>query len=142
MVTHKRECRSRAAELYRDEVAHEDSGKGQDGTSLMATLVRVSKDPATAPEDRFTDHQLAYLAGGMLDGAVDSTYSMTHSMIKAMVAHPAVLAKAREEVDAAWRTTELPETPDVNKLPYLKACLSEVSSHYCSPTQVDEWMGD
>jgi cytochrome P450 len=79
----------------------------------------------------FDDNQLAYLGGGLLDAAVDTTLSAALSFLKALAAFPDVLRRAQQEVDAVCGGERPPQGDDIGKLPYLKACFMEVGKRVC-----------
>jgi hypothetical protein len=73
----------------------------------------------------FTDDEVAYLGGGLLDAAVDTTWATMMSLIMFLTTHPDIQEKAFEEINQASPTT--PPTADIlDRLPYVRACLSEV----------------
>jgi cytochrome P450 len=63
----------------------------------------------------------------MMEAGSDSTSSMLLSFILAMMKHPEVLKKAQAEVDAVCGETRSPTFEDVPNLPYIRACVYEVS---------------
>lgn len=90
--------------------------------SLMARLLREQGGKAG-----FDDHQLAYLGGGLLDAAVDTTYISALNFVKVMGAFPEVQRRAQAEVDNICGADRPPQPHDLEKLRYLKACFFEVS---------------
>ncbi|KAK8050089.1 hypothetical protein PG994_011819 [Apiospora phragmitis] len=92
--------------------------------SLMARILRTQKESGK-PE--FDDGQLAYLGGGLLDAAVDTTYSTALTFVKVLAARPEIMKKAQAEVESVCGLENRPPQPqDINKLPYLRACYSEI----------------
>lgn len=69
---------------------------------------------------------LAYDIGCVLCAASETTSNTLQFFILAAVLHPDVMAKAREEVDAAVGAERLPEFEDKDKLPYIQAIVHEV----------------
>ncbi|KAF2626696.1 cytochrome P450 21 [Macroventuria anomochaeta] len=98
-----------------------NNGKSNGFLSLMATLLQEQGD-----KGGFDNHQLAYLGGGLLDAAVDTTYLSALAFIKALGAHPKVLKRAQAEVDSFSKAGKPPRVEDLDKLQYLKACFFEV----------------
>lgn len=93
--------------------------------SLMAKLLRERQEVG---KESFDDHQLAYMGGGLLDAAVDTTFSSTLTSIQALASHPEAMRRAQEEVDGVCGTERPPQPRDLEQLPYLKACYLEVIS--------------
>ncbi|UPX19718.1 uncharacterized protein EKO05_0009972 [Ascochyta rabiei] len=89
--------------------------------SLMERLLQEQGE-----KGGFDDHQLAYLGGGLLDAAVDTTYLSALTFIKALGAHPEILKRAQAEVDNFSSASQPPRLKDLEKLQYLKACFFEV----------------
>ncbi|KAK8055747.1 Cytochrome P450 [Apiospora rasikravindrae] len=80
--------------------------------SLMARILRTQEESG---KTEFDDYKLKYLGGGLLDAAVDTTYATALAFVKVLAARPEIMKKARAEVES-----------DINKLPYLRACYSEI----------------
>ncbi|KAK7970174.1 cytochrome P450 [Apiospora saccharicola] len=75
----------------------------------------------------FDDCQLAYLGGGHLDAAVDTTYSTALTFVKILAARPEIMEKAQTEIESVCGLDNGPPKPqDIPKLPYLRACYSEI----------------
>ncbi|KAK6865460.1 hypothetical protein PG995_001988 [Apiospora arundinis] len=92
--------------------------------SLMARILRTQEESGRA---EFDDNQLAYLGGGLLDAAVDTTYSTALSLLKVLAARPEIMKKAQAEVESACGSNKGPPQPrNIKNLPYLRACYSEV----------------
>lgn len=104
-----------------------DNSKPGGFVSLMTRLLQEQGD-----KGGFDDHQLAYLGGGLLDAAVDTTYLSALSFIKVLGAYPEVLQRAQAEVDSVSKAGRPPRVEDLDKLPYLKACFFEVSFNVTS----------
>ncbi|KAJ6014461.1 hypothetical protein N7540_009052 [Penicillium herquei] len=77
-------------------------------------------------KDGFTDEQLAYLGGVMMEGGSDTTSSTLLAFVLAMATHPHVLQKAQEELDRVCGSTRSPEICDLGKLEYMRACMNEI----------------
>lgn len=89
---------------------------------LMVTLLQQQADKAG-----FSDDQLAYLGGSLLDAAVDTTYSSALTFIKVLGAYPEVLKQAQAEVDSICGFNGPPQIQDIAKFRYLRACWFEAS---------------
>jgi hypothetical protein len=59
------------------------------------------------------------------DAAVGSTLMSFQTLILALAAHPDVQRKAQAEVDRVFGTEQLPERIELDKLPYVHACVTE-----------------
>ncbi|KAL9094344.1 MAG: hypothetical protein Q9165_003485 [Trypethelium subeluteriae] len=93
---------------------------------LIPKLITQSLDPSTPADGRFTDQEIKVMMGGMLDAGVGSTIMTFQSVLLALTAHPEVQKKAQAEIDAAFGSeTTLPDKIDLDKLPYLNACVCE-----------------
>ncbi|KAK8088537.1 cytochrome P450 [Apiospora hydei] len=87
--------------------------------SLMARILRAQEESGKA---EFDDCQLAYLGGGLLDAAVDTTYSTALTFVKILAARPEIMKKAQAEIESVCGADNGPPQPkDINKLPYLRA---------------------
>ncbi|KAH9941442.1 cytochrome P450 [Amylocystis lapponica] len=71
------------------------------------------------------DLLVAYNAGTALEAGADTTAGALLSAIMFFLMHPAVLERARAEVDAAVGDSRLPEFADEAKMPYIVACAKE-----------------
>lgn len=111
-----------------DEEASSSSG-GLKG--FRPLLTKVLEDGGPEPTEKsqgksFTDAEIAYMGGGLLDAAVDTTLASILSFIMFMASYPDVQAQAFEELDQQC-PGKVPSAEDLEKLPYLRACLLEVS---------------
>lgn len=92
--------------------------------SLMARMLRTQEENE---KTEFDDCQLAYLGGGLLDAAVDTTYSTALTFVKILAARPEIMEKAQAEIESVCGSDNGPPRPqDISRLPYLRACYSEV----------------
>jgi cytochrome P450 len=73
------------------------------------------------------DEHLAYVGGVMMEAGSDSTSSTLLSFILAMMKYSEVQKKAQKEVDAVCGTSRSPTFEDLENLPYIRACVSEVT---------------
>ncbi|KAL2871742.1 cytochrome P450 [Aspergillus lucknowensis] len=120
--------KTRKALLYAYGAMMNQAKKARHGTfqSLIPRLLEQSVDPSTAPEGRFTEQEIKLMMGGMLDAAVDSSVVTFQIILLALAAHPEAQRKAQAEIDRVFNSdTALPESIDLNELPYLNACVTE-----------------
>jgi len=89
---------------------------------LMAKILREDK------AGEWSDQKMAYLGGGLLDAAVDTTVSSLEALLVAMATHPEVQMRTQEEIDHVCGDNP-PQVEDLKQLPYLRACLLEVGSN-------------
>jgi cytochrome P450 len=61
----------------------------------------------------------------MMNAGTDTTTAALTNSIYLLYKHPEVLAKLREELDAATGTAEVPSYEELTNLPYLRACIEE-----------------
>lgn len=73
------------------------------------------------------DEHLAYIGGVMMEAGSDTTSATLLSFVLAMVKYPRVLKKAQIEVDRVCGLSRSPTFQDMQDLPYIKACVLEVS---------------
>ncbi|KAK7940750.1 cytochrome P450 [Apiospora aurea] len=80
---------------------------------------------AARPSSTITNWRIS--GGGLLDAAVDTTYSTALTFVKILAARPEIMKKAQAEIESVCGSDDGPPQPkDVNKLPYLRACYSEI----------------
>lgn len=104
--------------------AKERAARGDAGfDTLFSHLLRRRE---TEEKMAFTDSQLAFMGGGLLDGAIDTTLSSFESFMLCLTAYKDVMKRAQEEIDTVCEG-RCPQSDDVKNLPYLTACLMEVS---------------
>jgi cytochrome P450 len=72
------------------------------------------------------DVYLGYVGGVLLEGGAETSASTTMVFILAMAAYPDVLERAQEEVDRICGVSNMPGTNDINRLPYIRACMMEI----------------
>lgn len=102
-------------------------GSSSEFRSLMTKILedREQAKEGKEGERQFTDDDVAYLGGGLLDAAVDTTWASIMAFVMFMAAYPRIQAKVQEEVDRL--SPEKPPTGDmVDNLVYTRACLMEV----------------
>ncbi|KAK7924227.1 hypothetical protein PG985_006281 [Apiospora marii] len=99
-----------AKEERRQRKAASPSQSSPEYESLMARMLRTQEE-----------------SGGLLDAAVDTTYSTALTFVKILAARPEIMKKAQAEVENVCGTDNRPPQPqDIPKLPYLRACYSEI----------------
>ncbi|OGM48636.1 hypothetical protein ABOM_002069 [Aspergillus bombycis] len=72
------------------------------------------------------DEHIAYIGGVLMEGGSDTTASALLSFLLAMARNPRVLRKAQAAVDALCGTERSPTFDDMDNLPYIKHCVTEV----------------
>ncbi|EON69256.1 hypothetical protein W97_08416 [Coniosporium apollinis CBS 100218] len=72
------------------------------------------------------EEHIAYIGGVLMEGGSDTTASTLLAFLLAMVKYPNVLRKAQAEVDQVCGTERSPTIQDVEKLEYIKNCVTEV----------------
>lgn len=109
---------------------HHQHGHGLLFRSLM-TKVLDDEEAAGMEDDesaRFGDADVAFFGGGLLDAAVDTTLAIVSSLVLFMATHPEAQARAYAEIDGLGSQNP-PTGTSIADLPYLRACLFEVSSN-------------
>ena len=61
-----------------------------------------------------------------MEAGSDTTSSTLLSFLLAVIEQPEILKKVQAEVDAVCGIERSPTPNDLNKLPYLRACMTEV----------------
>lgn len=72
-------------------------------------------------------HEMAYLAGTMLEGGSDTSSAIILSFVHAMTKWPEVQKKAHKEIDAIMGEDRSPTWEDYAKLPYVAATVKEAN---------------
>lgn len=93
--------------------------EGSTNESFLAKLLERKE------KEGFTDIELVYIAGFLIEAGADTTAVASLIFILAMAAHPDVQRRAQEEVDGVFGNG-MPTEIDAVKLPYLQAILWEV----------------
>lgn len=65
--------------------------------------------------------------GAFLEGATDTTSMFLRSLLLMLVAFPDAQAKAQQEIDAVVGSERAPVPSDLERLPYVRAIIKEVS---------------
>lgn len=61
-----------------------------------------------------------------MEAGSDTTASTLLSFLLAMIKYPQAFKRAQKEVDELCGSSRSPTTDDINRLPYIKACMDEV----------------
>lgn len=72
------------------------------------------------------DEHTTYLGGTLMEAGSDTTSSTLLSFLLAMLENPTALKRAQEAVDGVCGLERSPTLDDVDKLPYIEACMHEV----------------
>lgn len=72
-------------------------------------------------------HEMAYLAGTMLEGGSDTSSAIIIAFVHAMTKWPEVQKKAQKEIDAIMGEDRSPTWEDYAKLPYVAATVKEAN---------------
>lgn len=114
---------SRAQRGYYRDLFEEGKGRVAKGTGrdtfLAGLLERQEKEG-------FTDIEVVYLGGFLLEAGADTTAVALLVFILAMAAHPEAQRTAQDEIDRVFGDT-LPKDVDGTQLPYLRAVFWEAS---------------
>lgn len=105
------------------EAAKQRHANGEDRFSTLFSHMLRQRE--RGDKVSFTDSQLAFMGGGLLDGAIDTTLSSFESLVVCLTAHKDILKRAQAEVDEVCGD-RMPNNNDIGKLLFLKACLMEV----------------
>ncbi|KAM5344021.1 hypothetical protein ACJ41O_012558 [Fusarium nematophilum] len=113
--------------------AQKKAAEGRGGwDSLYSHLLRQREQPGK--QGVFSDTELAFLGGGLLDAALDTTLSSLQIMVLCLVGHKDVMRRAKEEVDGLCGE-RMPRCEDFKNLPFLTACFNE-ALRWRSPTNI------
>jgi len=117
------DLKNHQASLYRElwKDAEQRVRRGQASESFVASLVSQQDEEG---EDKYSEVELDYIGGFLMEGGADTTAMALLTFILAMAAFPDIQKQAQREVDAAFE--RMPHTSDESRLPFLKACLLEV----------------
>ncbi|OLN93206.1 Fumitremorgin C synthase 4 [Colletotrichum chlorophyti] len=112
--------------LYHDlfEEARVRISQGKAGESFVADLLGNNS------KEGYSDVELEYIAGFLMEGGSDTTAGAFETFVLAMAAYPEIQKRAQEEVDAVFGEGGVrSEHLKGERLPYIKACFLEVSHH-------------
>lgn len=115
-------------ELFSETEARVRAGK--DRESFLARLIEVQRVAVESGRGKgiYTQLELDYIGGFLMEGGADTTAMAFESFLLAMVSYPDVQKRAQEEVDGIFGPDEMPHAVGEETLPFLKACFLEVSS--------------
>lgn len=111
--TAKEEMKIGAAKLDHKSITHEP---------LMVALLQQQTGKTC-----FSNDQLAYLGGSILDATVDTTYSSALTFIKVLGVYSEILKQVQAEVDSICGFNRPPQTQDLATFHYPRACWFEES---------------
>ncbi|KAF7532399.1 hypothetical protein G7054_g7988 [Neopestalotiopsis clavispora] len=116
-----REVRAEQKSLYlrllRETRARMEAGRGLD--CFLHTMLKEQE------KNDMDDEHLAYLAGNLMEAGSDTSASTLLSFLLAMIKYPAEFKKAQMEVDQVCGSERSPTVEDIDRLPFLKACMDE-----------------
>lgn len=123
--------RHRQQSLYR-ELFSDAETTIKAGKSKESLIARLLEDKETAmhsgaEKDVYSQLELDYICGFLLEAGADTTVMAFETFILAMATNPDIQKQAQREVDAVFGPHEMPHKTDEGKLPFLKACFLEVS---------------
>ncbi|KAF7517117.1 hypothetical protein G7054_g13911 [Neopestalotiopsis clavispora] len=75
---------------------------------------------------KLTDEDAAWLTGGLVDAGAEITAVVLHNLILFLAATPEAQNKAHQELDRVVGRSRVPSFGDINKLPYVRACVKEI----------------
>ncbi|OHF00998.1 cytochrome P450 [Colletotrichum orchidophilum] len=105
-------------DLFEDAKARIGQGKGED--SFVAGLLRDNE------KEGYSDIELEYIAGFLMEGGSDTTAGAFETFVLAMAAYPDIQKRAQAEVDAVFGENGVcVEHLKAEVLPYVKACFLE-----------------
>ncbi|KAK3337598.1 cytochrome P450 [Cercophora scortea] len=76
-------------------------------------------------KNEMDDEHIAYLAGNLMEAGSDTTASTLLSFLLAMIKYPEEFKKAQAEVDRVCGSSRSPTSDDIDRLPFIKACMDE-----------------
>ncbi|KAL5044374.1 hypothetical protein BDW71DRAFT_215741 [Aspergillus fruticulosus] len=77
-------------------------------------------------QNKLDDEHTTYLGGILMEAGSDTTSSTLNSFLLAMLENPTALKTAQDEVDRVCGTERSPTMEDLERLPYVEACMHEV----------------
>ncbi|KAG6850397.1 hypothetical protein H0H93_013952, partial [Arthromyces matolae] len=100
---------------------------GQARPCFTSNLLELHCDPSKTEFNSEDEQDIKGAAATLIAAAAeDTTVSVLQSFILAMVRHPEVFLRAREEIDRVTGASRLPNYGDRGSLPYLDCVLKEV----------------
>nr|UIK22909.1 cytochrome P450 [Trichoderma rhododendri] len=107
--------------IFQSKKAMKSEGGSLSSLAIIPKLLRQSADTFTNDEGM----DMVMFMGGLFDAAVGSSMMSFHTLIFALAAHPEFQRKAQAEVDSVFGVEQLPDKIELDKLPYLNACVTE-----------------
>ncbi|KAH9990898.1 cytochrome P450 [Xylariaceae sp. FL0662B] len=104
-------------ELFVEAKERIERGRSQD--CFVAQLLRTRED------DGYTDVELEYIGGFLMEGGSDTTAGAFETFILAMAAHPEIQKEAQKEIDSAYEDQMPTSQTNFHDLPFLRACFLE-----------------
>lgn len=104
-----------------------EEGKAQD--CFAAQLLSGQHEAKAAGIDKllFTEDELIYICGILFEAGAETTVVALDVFLMAMAAFPDIQKEVQKEVDAQYGDKRMPRLAEARELPFLKACLLEVS---------------
>jgi cytochrome P450 len=115
--------KGRQSGLYK-ELFEEAKGEIERGTGGETFVKKLLEDQE---KEGYTDVELTYIAGFLMEGGADTTALALLTFIVAMAAYPEIQRRVQAEVDRVIGDEVMPASISSKTLPYLKACFWEVS---------------
>lgn len=118
----RRDQRALYFRLY--ETTKERMGRGIRTGCFMESLIEGQG------KNGLGDEHTAYLGGILMEAGSDTTSSTLLSFLLGVLENPDALGRARNEVDRVVGVERSPTMDDLASLPYIEACMHEVSFHH------------
>ncbi|KAL3486015.1 cytochrome P450 [Aspergillus germanicus] len=93
------------------------------GAATGSFMERVLEDQ---PKSGLDDEHVAYLGGILMEAGSDTTASTLLSYLLGIISNPMAFERARDELNSVCGTECSPAAEDLERLPYLKACMTEI----------------
>ncbi|KAJ4423640.1 hypothetical protein N0V82_001663 [Gnomoniopsis sp. IMI 355080] len=112
-------------QLFSDAESMVKAGKSEE--SLIASLVDDNNTAIQSGKEKdiYTQTELDYICGFLLEAGADTTVMAVETFILAMATYPEIQKQAQEEVDTVFGPDRMPHMIDGLKTPFLKACFLE-----------------
>lgn len=116
-------ARKGLSEAYTALVDHASQSKDYDHNgpkfeSLVERLLRQNQS-LTGEEPDLNRRDVAFIVGGVLDGAFDTVYHTSLTILKILAAYPAVQERIQTELDEAWYAPKFLSPPALWQPPRL-----------------------
>jgi cytochrome P450 family 619 len=93
--------------------------------SFMDKVLDQADSEKRADGLTYSDHELWFMGGTLTEGGSDTSASIITAFVQAMVAYPAIQAKARAQIDSVLGPERSPTWSDYARLPYIAQCVKE-----------------